>query len=502
MSVLGLDIGTTGVKSVAFSPEGVPLASSYQRYSLIQEQPGWAELDPREVSRAILSVVRSVASQAGKGSIVAVCSTALGEAVVPVDKAYAALDNSIIAIDHRAEAETAAFAAQLPPDEFFGITGQLEHPIASLFKILWWKEKRPEVFRAARRFFCWNEMLAALLGVEPATSPSLAARMGIYDLTAATWSGKILEAAGLSPDLFAPVAPAGSILGEVPPTIASDLGLARKCLLVCGGWDQACAALGAGAYEPGVVVNAMGTTDSLNATFRGVMTSRAMMESGLTCTPHPLDGLFCTNAFSTGGGNLLSWYRDLIVGQKGSGSKEAEMALLVDRALATDPGALMVLPHFIGSGTPAMDPQSLGCIFGLTTATTREALLCAILEGIALEMWVNLECLVSCGLPVERIHVCGGAAHSRATLEMRSDLFGRRLIPLVVDEAGCVACGILATSALDPSNGPATLAKRWVRTEEPICPDQAQSAAWGKKKAIYSQLYPTVKSILHDMRNL
>ena len=464
--MLGLDIGTTGVKGIAISPEGVPLATAYQRYALIQQQPGWAELDPGEVSRAILSVIRSVASEAGRGSIAAVCSTALGEAVVPVGDAFRPLDNSIVAIDHRAEAQTAAFTTKLPPEEFFSVTGQLEHPIASLFKILWWRERRPEVFRTARRFFCWNEMLAVLLGVDPAISPSLAARTGMYDLARAAWSGRILDAAGLSPDLLAPVARAGSILGEVSSAIASDLGLARKCLLVCGGWDQACAALGAGAFEPGVVVNSMGTTDSLNATFRGILTSRAMMESGLTCTPHPVDGLFCTNAFSTGGGNVLSWYRDLIAGSEVPGSTNREMALLVDRALAADSRLLMVLPHFSGSGTPAMDPQSLGCIIGLTTATTREALLRAIIEGIALEMWVNLECLVSCGLPVERIHVCGGAAHSRATLEMRSAVFDRRLIPLAVDEAGCMACGMLAANVLDPSMDLATLAKQWVRIED------------------------------------
>ena len=80
------------------------------------------------------------------------------------------------------------------------------------------------MFSTARRFFCWNEMLAVLLGVEPAISPSLAARTGMYDLASAAWSKQILDAAGLFPELLAPVARAGAILGEVLLSTATDLG--------------------------------------------------------------------------------------------------------------------------------------------------------------------------------------------------------------------------------------------------------------------------------------
>ncbi len=499
-TVLGLDIGTTGVKGIAFSPDGVSLASGYRRYRLIQQRPGWAEIDPAEVSAAIRDVVRSVASEAGSGSIGAICSAALGEAIVPVDDGYRPLDYSVIAIDHRAEQQTAAFSRLVPPEEFFHITGQFEHPIASLFKVLWWKQERPNVFAAARRFLCWNEMLAVLLGVEPAISPSLAARTGMYDLESATWSSRILEAAGLSPQLFAPIARAGAVLGTVSPTIAADLGLGRGCLLVSGGWDQVCAALGAGACEPGIVVNSMGTTDSLNATFSRITVSQSMREKGLSCSPHLIDGLFCTNAFSAGGGNLLAWYQSTINGSSRSELEAGDVARLVDQALAASRNPPLVLPHFIGSGTPAMDAQSLGCMIGLTTATTREDLLRGILEGIALEMGVNLECLVSCGLPVTRIHVCGGAAQSRPVLEMRSSVFGRPVFPLAIEEAGCLACGMLAARALDPGVRLEELVSRWVRTGEQVDPDPSQAAAWKAKKGIYSRLYPSLKSIMHDMR--
>lgn len=502
VAILGLDIGTTGVKGIAFSADGAYLASAYRPYRLIQQRPGWAELDPREVSTAIVEVIHSIVTRTGKSSISAICSSALGEAIVPVDDRLRPVDNSIIAIDNRAEWQAIKFSQLVPPGEFFHMTGQMAHPIASLFKLLWWKQERPEIFARARGFFCWNEMLAVLLGVPPAISPSLAARTGMYDLAAATWSERILEAAELSPDRLAPIVRAGEIVEEIPLGMAADFGLRKGCVLVSGGWDQACAALGAGAIEPGVVVNSMGTTDSLNVTFRGIATTNAMMTNSLACTPHPVEGLFCSNAFSTGGGNLLYWYQGIIGTDVRSGPNAGDLTALIDQAIAASKNPVMVLPHFAGSGTPSMDPQSLGCVLGCTIATVREDLLRGIIEGIALEMWVNLKCLVACGLPVEQIHVCGGGARSRAALELRSAVFGRRIIPLEIEDAGCLACGMLAARALEPAKELGHLVHQWVRAGNPIDPDPGLAAAYNAKRAIFVQLYPALKSIMHDIQRI
>jgi xylulokinase len=531
MIVLGLDIGTTGVKAVAFGEAGEAVASAQVQYPLVTPRTGCYELDPGRMEGAIWEVVGRVAAAVGPGRIQALACSALGEAVLPVDGEGRPLYNTVLALDHRATRQVEALRRRISPEEFFRVTGQSFHPIASLFKILWWRDNEPEVFRQAARFLCWNDMLGLLLGCEPAISPSLAARTGLYGLAEGGWSERLLELAGLQPDRLARVLPAGQVVGQVAKGRAEELGLARECLYVSGGWDQACAALGSGGVAEGIVVDSMGSTDSLNATYRGINTSPAMLQCHFSCTPGALPpgrgepatgptalgpggapgqdtpsapGLYLTNAFSLGGGNLLGWFRDNLDAERAA-RLEAEgrsyYQELAAEALRSDRSAL-VLPHFAGSGTPAMDPASLGAIAGLTLATERRDIALGILEGIAFEMALNLEALREAGVPVATIYAGSGGARSRELVQLRSDVFGLPITPLLVEEAGCLACALLCRTALEPFLEPADLARQWVRLGEPVEPRAGQMARYREKREAYARLYPALAEINRRLRKL
>jgi xylulokinase len=504
MAVLGIDIGTTGVKAAAFGLEGTLLAFAQAEYPLLGPQPGWFELEPARVINGIEEVIRKVSAAVGEGRIRALASSALGEAVLPVDGRGRPLANTIVALDHRAVAQAETLRRQIDPAEFFAITGQSFHPIATLFKLLWWRQERPELFRETRRFLCWNDMLAAVLGLEPAISPSLAARTGLLDLRKERWSERLLELAGLSEDRLARVVPAGQLVGVIPTARARELGLAEGCLLVSGGWDQVCAALGSGAVEAGIVVNSMGSTDSLNATYGAVNTSRQMLERNFTCTPAAVPGLYCTNAFSFTGGNLLDWFREQLgAGTSGRRSSEADVDYpqLLRRALASRHPPL-VLAHFAGSGTPSMDPEALGAVVGLSLATDRDDLALGILEGVAQEIALNLEALRDAGLPIRMLYAGSGGARSSDLLQLRADVLGFPLAPLEVHEAGCLACAMLAAASVDPSTTTVQRARRWVRTGAVVEPRPAWVDYYRARRGLYARLYPALRELNRGLRAL
>jgi xylulokinase len=503
MAVLGIDIGTTGVKAVAFDLDGKTLASAQAEYPLLKPRPGYFELDPTGVVAGIEEVIHRVCDAAGAGRIRALACSALGEAVLPVDARGRPLANTIVALDHRAVAQAQALRRRLSPQKFFAITGQSFHPIATLFKILWWKDERPELFRAASRFLCWNDMLAVVLGLEPAISTSLAARTGLLDLRAGRWSERILELAGLSEDRLARVVAAGQVVGKVPAARARELGLAEGCLLVSGGWDQVCAALGSGAVETGVVVNSMGSTDSLNATYDSINTTERMRQRNFTCTPAALPGLYCTNAFSFTGGNLLDWFRDSLDTEAAARSpREADYYTdLIEQALASRHPAL-VLAHFAGSGTPSMDPEALGAMVGLSLATGKADLAMGLLEGVAQEIALNLQALRDAGIPVRVLYAGSGGARSRELLQLRADVLGRAVTPLEVEEAGCLACAMLACSALDPSVPVAERARRWVRPGPVVEPRPAWAEYYRARRELYARLYPALRELNRSLRAL
>ena len=504
MAVLGVDIGTTSAKAIAFTTEGRRLAAAQEEYALIRPKPGYYELDSPGMLAAVGKVIGAVCTEVGRGKIRAIACSALGEAVLPVDADGNPLGNTVLALDHRATDQARALAESIAPEEFFRITGQALHPIASICKILWWREHEPELFARTRRFLCWNEMLALHLGVRPAISPSLAARTGLYDLRAGAWSQRLMQLADLSEERLGCIAAAGEVVDRVARASADQLGLHPRCVYVSGGWDQACAALGCGAVREGIVVNSMGSTDSLNATYRGIHTSQAMLDCRFTCTPAAVAGLYCTNAFSLSGGNLLAWFRDHLDAERAkrlAGEGRDYFTQLIEEAVHSRHPAL-VLAHFAGSGTPYMDADSRGAVLGLSLASEKADIARGVVEGIALEMAQNLEALGRSGIPAESIHAGGGGARNRRILQMRADAFNRPLVPLEVEEAGCLACGMLAARALDPSLRLEQLARSWVRRGSPVMPRPEQAARLARKREIHARLYPALRELNHLIAEL
>ena len=157
MSLLGLDIGTTGCKASVFSVEGKHLAHAYREYGVIYPRPGWAEIDPNKVWRSVEEVIQEVAQQVASDPIKALAVTSLGEAFTPVSSDGAALSNSMTYVDNRGTEETEWWNDHLGRKRVFQITGQPLHPGYSLPKLMWLKKNNPEIFDKAYKFLLYQD---------------------------------------------------------------------------------------------------------------------------------------------------------------------------------------------------------------------------------------------------------------------------------------------------------------------------------------------------------
>jgi len=258
---MGLDIGTTGTKAVIFDEEGEILSQSYREYTLLQPNPGWLELDPAQVWESVQTVIRE-AVKGNKGSPVkAMATSALGEAVTPIDKDGNPLYNTIIAMDIRAIPQSEWLGEKIGKKRLFEITGMPLHPMYSINKILWFKENMPDVYKSTWKFLCWEDLFSLRLGLRPVIDYSLASRTMVFDIIKKRWSEEIMEVAGLEDKQFAEVRPSGYVIGEIPKKIAEPLGLEPEVVVATGGFDQPCAALGAGAVREGMAVVGTGTVE-------------------------------------------------------------------------------------------------------------------------------------------------------------------------------------------------------------------------------------------------
>ncbi|MBX7259540.1 MAG: hypothetical protein K1Y02_24480 [Candidatus Hydrogenedentes bacterium] len=500
MSTIGLDIGTTGCKAVAFDDEGHMIASAYREYPLHHPEPDAAELDSREVCDKALAVLAECAAACAGDSPRAIGISSQGEAVTPLDASGAPLANAMVSSDARpariAREWTEAFGAE----RLYGITGHTAHPLFTLYKLLWFREQRPDVWSSATRFHCFEDLLHTRLGLDHAMSWPLAGRTMLFDVTLHEWSAEVLDAAEIDAARLPRLAPSGSVVGEIPSRIANELGLPAGVLVVAGGHDQPCAALGAGAVEPGRAMYATGTVECICPMLPSAAFTRELFDANLCTYDFTLPGTYTTVAYSLTGGNLLQWFREQWSGVE---SVEAQRTgqnvydLLLEQ-MPPDPGAVMALPYFTPSGTPYFDTETPGALFGLRLQTTRGEVLRALLEGVAFEMRLNVDILAQAGVSVSDFRAVGGGSRNRRLTQLKADVLHRPVTTVAVTEAGCLGVAILAHAAV--SGIPARdIADAWVRTGDTVEPDTTRATRYDELFPKYRQLYRAMKELQGKM---
>jgi xylulokinase len=258
MSLLGIDLGTSGCKVAAFAAHGACLAQASRGYAMRQSQAGWAVLDSHEVWARVREAITEVVAQTGRDPVTALSTSSFGEAMVPVARDRRSLGHSILCLDARGAEHVAHLERELGQEAFYRINPNILGPQYSLPKLLWLREHEPDLFRQADLFLLWGDLVPFLLGCEPVTANSLANRTLLFDLARNDWSEELLAWSGIDRERLGRVVPGGTVIGEVAPAVADELGLPRGVQVVAGGHDQCCNALGSGCIEPGTAVRVVG----------------------------------------------------------------------------------------------------------------------------------------------------------------------------------------------------------------------------------------------------
>lgn len=497
MSLLGLDIGTSGCKATIVDQNGNCLAQNFQEYPLISLQPGWQEIDPELVWQSAKSVMTKAAARVIADPVQAISVSSFGEAVTAVDRDGNALCNSMIYIDIRGAAEAEFLTTQLGHEKVLGITGTSIQPMYSICKIIWLKNNRPDIYRRTWKFMLFADFILFKLGARPHTDYSLAARTMAFDIVNKQWSLEILECAGIDIDKFGEPVQSGTPVGMISARQAVELCLPADVMLVAGGHDQPCAALGAGVIRSGLAVDGLGTTECITPAFDRPILSGAMAENYFACVPHVIPDMYVTYAFTFTSGSVLKWYRDNF------GSAYIEEAarlgvnvydLMIDKA-APDPSSLFVLPHFAGAATPYMDTAAQGAMVGLTIDTKPADILKAIIEGITFEIMVNAERLDAAGVYMEELRTVGGLAKSAKFLQLKADMMGKRITTLNEPEAGTLGVAILAGTACGLFKSLDEAVTRLVRVKKTYDPDERLHEQYQARFAVYKRLYPAIRGL-------
>jgi xylulokinase len=496
MSLLGIDVGTTGAKAIVLSEDGKLLGSARREYDVVRPQPGWAELDSRAVWRQVKDMVREVATKTAAGPIVALSVSSMGEAFTPVSRDRTILGNCLLGFDSRG-AETTERLAGLDAVMFFERSGNLAMPLYGGQKVIWARDNYPELFASTYKFLGWADLVAYMLGADPCTDYSLANRSLFFDLPAAAWSGETLDYVGMPVDKLPCVRPAGALIGSVSKQAADELGLPVGAGIVLGAHDQCMGALGAGVVQAGQAAYGMGTYICITPTYDRIPPTEGLLASKLNVEHHAVPGLFVSFYYNLSGGAVLKWFRDMFA-QAETREAFAKRRDVYDQLLAEMPESptdLLVLPHFAPTGPPYFDEHPFGLVAGLTLETTRGVFLKGLLEGVTYYFRQGLERMEGAGIAIRELRATGGGAKSGSWLQISADILGRPLLRPRVTEASALGAVILAGSGSGVYASIEEAVSTLVRTDRTFEPGPGTKAEYDGLFARYQLLYPLCQSV-------
>lgn len=452
----------------------------------------WAELDSEEVMTKCFEIISEVNTLIDD-PISALSISSQGEAFTPVGSNGKILGKAMVSSDSRAADLTTSWSSAFGPEKLYHITGHTPHPLFTLFKLIWIKENQPDIWSDAAFFLCFEDLLHLKLGIPPHICWSMAGRTMLFDVIRHEWSSEILSSIGLDASRLAKPVPSGQLLGYIDKKIANDLGFKKEVAIVSGGHDQVCAALGAGILSTGMCMYATGSVECFCPMLNKPTFSEELRKNNLNCYDYTLEGKYTTLAYSLTGGNILKWMRDTL------GNEERKLAEHTGKnpyqhlleKMPDEPSSLLVLPYFSATGTPYFDTKAKGAIIGLQQTTSKGEITKALLEGVALEMKLNLQIMERAGMHIDTFVATGGGTRNDAWTQMKSDILNKKVIVRDVEEAGCYGAALLAQSA--QLGKPIEKLIRTDKQDKIFMPDPKNAMIYEEKFKSYKLLYPTLK---------
>jgi xylulokinase len=458
---VGLDVGTTGIKAIAVTPEGEVVASAEETYPLLTPRPGWSEQDPEDWFRAgERALARLGVEAAGIGF------SGQMHGLVALDENGSVLRPAILWNDQRTAAECAEIEERVGLERLISLTGNRALPGFTAPKLLWLRHQEPDVYRRIRRITLPKDYVRLRLTGDWVIDAADASGTLLFDVAHRRWSDDVLSALEIPGDWLPPVSESTEIAGA---------------------GDQQAAALGVGVIEPGTVSVVLGTSGVVLAALPAYAhDAQARVHAFCHAVPATWEAMgVMLNAAGS-----LRWFRDALA--PGSSFDD-----LTSEAGRWSPGAegLTFLPYLQGERTPHADPDARGTLAGLSLRHDRGALTRAVLEGVAYGLRDSLELLRELGVAPLKGRVSGGGARSRLWLEIVASVLGLPLELTVVEEGSAYGAALLAGVASGAFAEASDAVAACVRVRETVDPNPAWADAYEEGYARFRALYPAIRGV-------
>jgi gluconokinase len=450
--MLGVDIGTTSTKAVAFTLAGEIVAQHACAYPMISTVPGMAEQEPQRIVDAVFDAIGGAvhAAAAAPEDIALVSFSAAMHSLIALDSNGELLTNSITWADNRASEWAARIRDEHDGHAIYLRTGTPIHPMSPLCKLMWLRHAHPDVFGRAARFAGIKEYLFHRLFGRWLVDHSIASATGLFNLRQLDWDAGALALVGVTPEQLSQLVPTTHCVQGLPSDLAQRLGLAPDTPFVIGANDGVLSNLGVNAIQRGQVAVTVGTSGAV----RSVVDQPVTDPAGRTFCYALTEQHWVIGGPVNNGGNVLQWVREQLA--RGAAERAEQMGIdpydaLTYIAEGVPPGAegLLFHPYLAGERAPLWNADLRGSFFGLAMHHRKEHMIRAALEGVMFNLYSILPAVEDLIGPATRIMATGGFAHSALWRQIMADIFDREVVVPASIESSCLGAAVLGLYALN-----------------------------------------------------
>lgn len=488
--VIGIDVGTSGTKSVLYDQHGNIIHSCLECYDLIQPQNGWAEQRPKDWWDATITSLKKVIRKEFINDIVGMGVSGQMHGLVLLDAKNRPLMNSIIWCDGRTEKEVAEIIALIGKEEYISLTLNAPNASFTLSKLLWVKNNLPDIYSKIQKVLLPKDYINFCLTGEFATDVSDAGGTGYFDVKNRDWCNSILDRFDINKNWLPKIYESQEVIGNVSLNIAKTLGLAADTIVVAGAGDQAAAGLGNGILSEGNLSISLGTS--------GVVFS-AVKEPKYDCLGrvhtfcHAIPGMWHVMGVTQACGLSVSWFVDNFCKSLCGNKKDIFDNLEAGGEKLTSDG-IIYLPYLMGERTPHLDSSIRGAFVGISASHTVYNLYKAVIEGVCFSLKDCYNIISGMDIQINNIRVGGGGSNSDFWLKILSGVLGENLWISNNSECGSLGVAVLASVGSGIyQNIEIAIGQMLKNTQKSILKPQNIYKETYKK---YIGLYSAIKSVL------
>ena len=493
--LIGVDLGTSGTKTVLFDEAGNVIASKTIEYPMYQPQNGWAEQNPLDWYNAAVETIKYVSSKVNPSDIKGLGISGQMHGLVMLDERGDVIRPSIIWCDQRTGEECEDMTRLIGKERLIEITANPALTGFTASKIMWVKKHEPENYAKCRHILLPKDYVRYKLTGEFATEVSDASGMQLLDIANRCWSDEVLEKLDIDKSLLAKVYESPEVTGTITAEASKLTGLNEGTIVVGGAGDNAAAAVGTGVVTDGTAFTTIGTSGVVFAHTSEMSIDKAGRVHTFCCA---VPGAWHVMGVTQAAGLSLKWFRDNFCESEMNTANEmgVDTYYLTDKEASQSPiGAnkLIYLPYLMGERTPHLNPDCRGMFFGLSAIHTKRDMIRAVMEGVSYSLRDCWEILQEMGVDIDDMTACGGGGSSPLWRSMLADIYNCPIKTCTSKEGPALGVAILAGvgAGLYPSVEEAC--KNMIHYNPAQEPDKDNVPEYQKYYDVYTELYKDVK---------